>query len=55
MERYKVTLSQKGSAEIRAIIQYIAVNLREPATARNTQRRFKEMVASLKIIHKRFA
>ena len=30
MERYKVTLSQKGSAEIRAIIQYIAVNLREP-------------------------
>ena len=55
MERYKVTLSQKGSAEIRAIIQYIAVNLREPATARNTQRRFKEMVASLKIMPKRFA
>ena len=55
MERYKVILSQKGKAEIRAIVQYIAVNLHEPDTAKRMQRRFKEMVASLKTMPKRFA
>lgn len=55
MERYKVVLSQKGKAEIRAIVRYIAVNLQEPSTARHTQRRFKEMVASLKSMPMRFA
>ena len=55
MERYKVVLSQKGKAEIRAIVQYIAVNLHEPDTAKRMQRRFKEMVASLRTMPKRFA
>lgn len=55
MERYKVILSQKGKAEIRAIVKYIAVNLHEPDTAKRMQRRFKEMVASLKTMPKRFA
>lgn len=55
MERYKVVLSQKAKAEIRAIVRYIAVNLREPVTAKRMQKRFKEMAASFKIMPKRFA
>lgn len=55
MERYRVVLSQKGKAEIRAIVQYIAVNLHEPDAARRTQRRFKELVASLKSMPNRYA
>lgn len=55
MEHYKVVLSLRGEAEIRAIIQYIAVNLHEPDTAKRMQRRFKEMAASLKTMPKRFA
>ena len=55
MEHYKVALSQKAKAEIRAIVQYIAINLREPTTSKHTQRRFKEMVASLKSMPNRFA
>ena len=55
MERYKVILSQKGKAEIRAIIQYIAVNLHQPDTARHIQHRFKELVASLKTMPNRYA
>ncbi len=55
MERYKVVLSRRAEADIRAIVKYIAVTLREPAAAKRMQGRFKEMAASLKSMPKRFA
>ena len=54
MEHYETILSQEANADIRSIIRYIAVNLREPTTAESLLHRFEETFLSLETMPERF-
>ena len=47
MERYKVGVTDKAKADIRAAARYIAAELRQPAAAENLLGSFNEEITSL--------
>ncbi|MCI8677180.1 MAG: type II toxin-antitoxin system RelE/ParE family toxin [Lawsonibacter sp.] len=55
MERYSVDISRQARADMRGILHYIAMRLREPSTAEHTLDRLEETVSSLAVMPKRFA
>lgn len=54
MEHYNVKFTEHARSDIRASVHYIAVDLREPDTAKRMAVRFKEEIASLKNMPDRF-
>lgn len=55
MERYKVLLAREADADIRNILRYISVNLKERSTAETMLNRFRETILSLETMPERFA
>lgn len=55
MERYNVILSLEAKADVREIVRYIAVELREPSTAERMLDRIDEAVASLETMPEKYA
>ncbi len=55
MERYKVILSREAYADLRGVVRYLAVNLREPSTAESMLDRLEKAAFSLETMPERFA